>query len=562
MFLPATKQEMQQRGWNQCDVILVSGDSYIDSPYIGIAVIGRILEQAGYRVGVIAQPDIQSGVDIERLGEPALFWGVSGGSVDSMVANYTALKKKRKQDDYTPGGDNNKRPDHAVIVYSNLIRKSFKQTVPIVLGGIEASLRRIAHYDYWTDKVRGSILFDAKADYLLYGMAERSIVEVAAALKSGDSPESIRGLCYKSSQMPEGYIELPSVEQVKQDKRHFWRMFASFYAQNDPITAHGLAQLHDTRFLVQNPPQLTLSQAELDQVSDLPFTYAVHPLYAQQGEVRALDTIRFSIKTHQGCYGECSFCSIALHEGRTVRWRSTESILKEAQKIIQLPGFKGYILDAGGPTANMYGFECSKKLAQGACADKSCVYPIVCKSLRPTHEPYRKLLAKLADLPNVKKVFVSSGIRYDLLFADEKNGAAFMDQLVEQHVSGQLKIAPEHTESTVLQYMQKPPFALAVKFKQWFDTLNLKKNKKQFLTYYFIAGYPGCNVRETEQMKQKISKQLRLTPEQVQLFTPTPSTLATAMYYTEMDGPDGRPVFVEKDLNKKRKQLDILLYRR
>ncbi len=550
---------MEQRGWKQCDVILISGDSYIDSPYIGVAVIGKILVKAGYRVGIIAQPDISTDLDITRLGEPALFWGVSGGSVDSMVANYTALKKKRHQDDYTPGGNNTRRPDRAVIAYTNLIRKYHKQTAPIVLGGIEASLRRIAHYDYWTDKVRGSVLFDAKADYLLYGMAERSIVELAAALKQKRSVEDIRGLCYKSDQVPEEYWKLPTLADVKADKNKFWQMFETFYDQNDPHTARGVAQLHDTRYLVQNPPQSYLTQVEMDKISSLPYEYAVHPLDAQQGEVRALETIRFSIKTHQGCYGECTFCSIAVHEGRTVRWRSPESIVEEAKTITELPGFKGYLLDVGGPTANMYGFECLKKLKRGACSDKSCMYPEICPTLKPTHEPYRQLLETLSKLPKIKKVFVSSGIRYDLLFADKKEGAAFMENLVNNHVSGQLKIAPEHTEERILKKMNKPPFAQTIKFKQWFDQLSLKYKKKQFLTYYFIAAYPGCNERDMLAMKKQVSKELRMTPEQIQVFTPTPSTLATAMYYTELDGPYGNPIFVEKDINLKRKQMDIIL---
>ena len=557
MFIPVTKTEMNKLGWKACDVILVSGDSYIDSPYIGVAVIGRILMDAGYKVGIIAQPDMQSDVDINRLGEPALFWGVTGGSVDSMVANYTALKKRRHTDDYTPGGENTNRPDRAVIAYCNLIRRYFKETAPIVLGGIESSLRRIAHYDYWSNKVRGSILFDAKADYLIYGMAERSIIELADAVKTGQSVENIRGLCYKSSDYPDTYLKLPDLSVVKKDKRKFWEMFKIFYNQNDPITAQGIVQLHDSRYLVQNPPQFYLSQQELDHVSNLPYEYALHPYDAKKGTVRALDTIRFSIKSHQGCYGECNFCAIAVHEGRTVRWRSEDSIVQEAKKIISLDDFKGYLLDVGGPTANMYGFECKKKLERGACKDQSCIYPVVCKALKPNHEPYRKLLAKLSELPGIKKVFVSSGIRYDLLFGDQSHGERFMQQLVSQHVSGQLKVAPEHTDDKVLKEMRKPTFSQAIRFKAWFDRLSKKFGKKQFLTYYFIAGYPGCSEKQMKAMKETVSKELKLVPEQVQLFTPTPSTWATAMYYTEMD-ENGNSIFVEKDGEKKRKQLDIM----
>jgi uncharacterized radical SAM protein YgiQ len=557
LLLPATRAEMKNLGWDTCDVILISGDSYIDSPYIGVAVIGRILMDAGLRVGVIAQPDIESDKDVTRLGEPNIFWGVTGGSVDSMVANYTALKKKRKTDDYTPGGENTKRPDRAVIAYSNLIRRYYKETAPIVLGGIEASLRRIAHYDYWSNKVRGSILFDAKADYLLYGMAERSIIQLAEALKNGTSAEEIKGLCYKSTDIPESYLRLPDLSVVKKDKKKFLQMFQTFYEQNDPITANGLVQLHDTRYLIQNPPQGYLSQRELDHVSNLPYEYVLHPYDKKNGDVRALDTIRFSIKSHQGCYGECNFCAIAVHEGRTVRWRSEESIVEEAKKIISLPGFKGYLLDVGGPTANMYGFECKKKLEHGACKDQSCIFPEVCKALKPTHEPYGKLLAKLSELPGIKKVFVSSGIRYDLLFGDKSYGERFMQQLVAKHVSGQLKVAPEHTDEKVLKKMRKPSFSQAIRFKAWFDRLSAKLGMKQFLTYYFIAGYPGCSEKQMKSMKQTISKELQLIPEQVQLFTPTPSTWATAMYYTEMD-EDGNSIFVEKDGGRKRQQLDIM----
>jgi uncharacterized radical SAM protein YgiQ len=561
LFLPATKEEMNKLGWKACDVVLLSGDSYIDSPYIGVAVIGRILTDAGFKVGIIAQPDFESDRDITRLGEPKLFWGVTGGSVDSMVSNYTALKKKRHSDDYTPGGENTRRPDRAVIVYSNLIRRYYKETVPIVLGGIEASLRRIAHYDYWSNKVRGSILFDAKADYLLYGMAERSIIEVAEYLQNGKTVEDIRGLCYKSKTNPDGYLKLPDLSVVKEDKNKFWEMFEVFYHQNDPITAKGLVQLHDNRYLVQNPPQLHLTQKELDQVSNLPYEYAVHPYGAKNGPVRALDTIRFSIKSHQGCYGECNFCAIAVHEGRTVRWRSEESIVAEAKKMIALPGFKGYLLDVGGPTANMYGFECRKKLESGACQDKSCMYPQVCKALKPTHDPYRKLLERLSALPGIKKVFVSSGIRYDLLFDDRAHGEDFIQQLVANHVSGQLKIAPEHTEDKVLEKMRKPSFSQTIRFKTWFDQLSRKFGNKQFLTYYFIAGYPGCSENQMKAMKENVSRELKLIPEQVQLFTPTPSTWATAMYYTEMDGPNGNSIFVEKDGGKKQRQLDIMFER-
>ncbi len=365
-FLPATPEELAERGWDKLDVILVSGDSYIDSPFIGAAVIGRVLESAGFRVGIIAQPDIASPADITRLGEPRLFWGVTGGSIDSMVANHTASRKKRRTDDYTPGGENTRRPDRAVIAYSNLIRRCFKNTVPIVLGGIEASLRRIAHYDFWDDSIRRSILFDAKADYLLYGMADQSVLQLAQSLRAGQELTSLRGLCYISGNPRPNYLELPSFEAVSADNLAFIDMFHNFYRNSDPLSARGLTQKHASRWLVQNPPAAYPSQPELDAIYTLPFQRAQHPWYESQGKVKALETIRFSINTHHGCYGECNFCSIAVHEGRTVRWRSMDSILEEARAIIQLPDFKGYILDVGGPTANMYGFECSLE-AQAGC---------------------------------------------------------------------------------------------------------------------------------------------------------------------------------------------------
>ncbi|MCW5198468.1 YgiQ family radical SAM protein [Desulfobulbus sp. F3] len=383
-FLPATAEEVRQRHWDRLDVILVTGDAYIDSPFVGTAVIGRVLEAAGFRVGIIAQPDLNSD-DVCRLGEPQLFWGVSGGCVDSMVANYTASGKRRQQDDHTPGDLNNRRPDRAVIVYANLIRAKFKGTRPIVLGGIEASLRRIAHYDWWANAVRRSILLDAKADYLLYGMAERSAVELAECLRDGKETRQIKGLCYAASSRPDTYLALPPYEEVAGSslahKRAFTQMFRLFYANNDPLTAHGLAQHCGTRWLIQNPPQPTVTQQELDRIHNLDYQLEVHPFDRQRGAVRALDTISFSITSHRGCYGECNFCAIAVHQGRTVTWRSRPSIVREARMLSQRKDFKGRIQDVGGPTANMYGIECAKKLTQGCCPERRCLYPAVCKNL-------------------------------------------------------------------------------------------------------------------------------------------------------------------------------------
>lgn len=557
-FLPTTPADLMERGWDRLDVVLVSGDSYIDSPYIGAAVIGRQLDAAGYRVGIIAQPDIHSPEDIARLGEPRLFWGVTGGSVDSMVANYTASKKWRKSDDYTPGGENTRRPDRAVIAYCNLIRRYFKGTVPLVLGGIEASLRRVAHYDFWSDSLRRSILFDAKADYLLYGMAEQSVLELAEALRQGGGIEAVRGLCYIARQAPPGYLELPSYEAVCADPRAFIEMFHRFYRNSDPISARGLYQPHADRLLVQNPPAPYASQGQVDAVYALPFQRAQHPYYERQGAVKALETVRFSISTHRGCYGECHFCSIAVHEGRTVRWRSAGSIVAEAETLTRTPGFKGYILDVGGPSANMYGYECRRKLKLGACPDKSCLYPVVCPALKPDHAAQIALLRRLRAIPGVKKAFVASGIRYDLLLADSASGRAYLKEIVDHHVSGQMKIAPEHSEDHVLARMGKPARSELVRFKQMYDQLNAESGKEQYLTYYLIAAYPGCSEADMRRLKEFAGKTLRISPEQVQIFTPLPSTYAAVMYYTGLDPFTLEPLFVEKDPARRERQKQIV----
>ncbi|NPV56552.1 MAG: YgiQ family radical SAM protein [Anaerolineae bacterium] len=558
MFLPTTQSEAVQRGWDTLDVILVSGDSYIDSPMVGVAVIGRVLEAAGYRVGIIAQPDIQSGKDIQRLGEPRLFWGVSGGSVDSMIANYTPTNRKRRRDDYTPGGENNRRPDRAVIAYANLIRRYFKNTSPIVLGGIEASLRRVAHYDYWTDKVRRSILLDAKAELLVYGMAENTIRQLATALANGADYRDIRGLCYIASEAKAQYLELPSHEDCAADKNAFTEMFMTFYHNQDAITARGLQQAHGNRYLVHTPPNAPLTQKELDEVYHLPFKRAQHPFYEAKGTVKALETIRFSIPTHRGCYGECNFCAIAMHEGRTVTWRSQESILKEARTLTKLPGFKGYILDLSGPSANMYAVECDKKLETGACEHRNCLTPTICPALKIDHQSQIDLMRAIREIPGVKKVFLASGIRYDMLMADEQHTDAYLEELVNHHVSGQLKVAPEHSEAAVLRRMNKSDPGVLMAFKRKFDQANQRAGKRQFLTYYFIAAHPGCSEAEMRQLSRFVSKTLRIHPQQVQIFTPTPSTISSLMYYTEKDPFNGEKIFVEKNLARKDRQKQII----
>jgi uncharacterized radical SAM protein YgiQ len=562
MFLPTTIDETKRLGWNELDIILVTGDSYIDSPFIGTAVIGKVLVQAGYRVGVIAQPDISGLDDIGRLGEPRLFWGVTAGSVDSMVANTTALKKPRKSDDYTPGGENTRRPNRATIVYSNLIRRVSKNasgsTRPIVLGGIEASLRRVAHYDFWDDAVRRSVLFDAKADIILYGMAEKAVLEYAAAVRDGKDPRSVRGMCYIAKEPRQGYLELPAYETVAGDKAAFIQMFHTFYRNNDPVSAHGLYQKHGDRFLIQNPPALTETQTELDAIYGLDFERKQHPFYERQGKVKALETIGFSISTHRGCYGECNFCAIAVHEGTTVRWRSPESILAEAERLTHHPDFKGYIQDLGGPTANMYGFECDKKLARGICTTKRCVTPEVCPLMKVNHLPQIDLLQKVRQIPGIKKVFVASGIRYDMLLCDRAHGEDYLREIVTQHVSGQMKVAPEHTEENVLRYMGKPGSPALLEFKQRFDTLNREAGKRQFLTYYLIAAHPGCTEADMHRLRAFASQKLQIHPEQVQIFTPTPSTYSSLMYYTELDPFTGKPIFVEKEARRKERQKEIV----
>ncbi len=554
MFLPTTKEELELLKWDYLDVILVSGDTYIDSPYIGIAVIGKLLLSAGFRVGVIAQP-IDG--DITRLGEPKLFWGVSGGSVDSMVANYTATKKRRKSDDYTPNGENNRRPDRAVIVYCNLIRRYFKEA-KIVIGGIEASLRRVAHYDFWSNTIRKSILFDSKADILIYGMAERAILEVAETFKKGLDYKDIRGICYISKTLKDNFLELPSFDEVKSDKLKFIDMFINFYNNNDPLSAKGLYQKTDSRYLIQNPPAFYLSSSELDRVYDLNYERDVHPYYKKDGKVKALDTIKFSITTHHGCYGECNFCAISVHQGRTIRSRSHESIINEAKILTKEKDFKGYIFDVGGASANMYDYECEKKLKVGTCEDKRCLFPIKCKALKVNHKSNIELLKKIRSLNGVKKVFVASGIRYDLIADDKKYGDEYLREILTHHTSGQLKIAPEHTEENVLRAMGKPKKDILLNFKNRFDKLNRELNKKQFLTYYFIASHPNCTEKDMQNLKSFVKSELKINPEQVQIFTPTPSTFSTLMYYTELDPFTKKPIFVEKDINKKERQKAIL----
>lgn len=558
-YLPTTRAEMDARGWDACDIILISGDAYIDSPFIGVAVVGRILEREGYRVGIIGQPDITTD-DVMRLGEPKLFWGVSGGSVDSMVSNYTATKKFRNSDDYTPGGVNNARPDRATLVYTNLIRKYFKNTVPIVLGGIEASLRRVTHYDYWTNKLRKPILFDSKADYLIYGMGEGAIVALPKALSNGESPHNIRGVCYIAKEPRDGYLTLPSHAECLENKERYIDLFDMFYNHNDPISAKGLCQEVDGRYAIQNPPADYLDENEMDAVSALPFTRELHPYHRPQGAVKCLETIKFSIMTHQGCWGECNFCAIGVHQGRTIRTRSEESILKEATQFTEYKDFKGIISDVGGPTANMYGYECAKKLKHGTCDHQRCVDDTyLCKSMKVDHTRVINLLRRLREVRGIKKAFVASGVRYDLINEDKRQGYEYLKEMVKHHISGQMKVAPEHTSDHVLHLMNKPGKQTLVDFKKLYDQLNREEGKKQFLTYYLIAAHPGCTEKDMHDLKRFTSDELKMNPEQAQVFTPTPGTYSAVMYYTEMDPATRKKIFVEKDTARKEKQKQIVV---
>jgi len=558
-FLPTTPQEVQACGWSDLDVIVVTGDSYIDSPHIGAAVIGRVLLDAGYRVGVIAQPDTDSEVDILRLGRPRLFWGVTGGSVDSMVANYPPLGKRRQRDDYTPGGLNNRRPDRAVIVYANLIRRFGGSDIPIVLGGLEASLRRISHYDVWSNRVRRSILFDARAHVLIYGMGEETVLALAQTLDRKADYRDLRGICYIDRQPREGYLLLPAHDTVAADQLAFTAMFHQFYGQNDPLTATGLCQQQDTRWLIHNPPPFPPATEALDAIYELPYRHLQHPYYEARGPVRALDTIGFALTTHRGCYGECNFCAIAVHQGRTVYGRSEASLLREARRLAAHPQFKGIIQDLGGPTANMYGYECARKLEKGACPQKRCLYPRVCPQLPVNHDRLRRLMDALRNIPGIRKVFVASGLRPDLILADRQAGDRYLDTLIRHHVSGQLKIAPEHSEPHVLARMGKPPVEACTLFRTRFYQTTRRAGLEQFLSYYFIAAYPGCTLADMQGLRRYTRTQLQIAPEQVQIFTPTPSTYGTLMYHTERDPFEDSPLFVEKNPRQKQRQKEAVL---
>lgn len=558
MFIPTTIEEVNDRGWDSLDVILVSGDTYIDSSYNGTAVIGHWLMENGFKVGIIAQPSIEDESDIMRLGVPNLFWSVSAGSVDSMVANYTPTGKFRKDDDFTPGGVNDRRPDRACIAYTNLIKRYSKER-PIILGGIEASLRRVIHYDSWSDSVRRSILFDSKADAITYGMAERSNLMLAQMMRDGRDWHSVRGICYISNDIPEGYIKTASFEECEADQKAFMRAYKAFYYNSEPLTAKGLAQPHGKRYLIQNPPSPLPDTKFLDRIYGMEFENAVHPYYAAQGNVKAMDTIRNSVTTHRGCYGECNFCAIAVMQGRTVVSRSEESIIKEVERLASNPKFDGVIRDVGGPTANMYGFECFKKQRSGPCKDKRCMYPGICNALKPDHSRQIDLLRRISAVKGVKKVFIASGIRYDLILADKEHGEEYLRELISNgHVSGQMKVAPEHISDDVLKMMGKPSSDSLLEFKEMFDRVKADVGKDIYLTYYLIAAHPGCYEHHMQELLEFCHDRLKTLPEQVQIFTPTPSAVSTMMYHVRRDWEDRNNIKAEHSMQMKQRQKEIL----
>lgn len=562
-FLPISKEDMQKAGIEQLDFIYVIGDAYVDHPSFGYAIISRLLEAHGYRVGIISQPDWKDDASISVLGRPRLGFLISAGNMDSMVNHYYVSKKHRPGDAYTPGGEAFKRPDHATVVYGNLIRKSYKD-VPVIIGGIEASLRRMAHYDYWSDKLKRSILLDSQADILSYGMGEKSIVEIADALDAGIAVKDItfvRGTVYKTRDLSGIYdsVTLPSYEEMQTAPDRYADSFAVQYQNTDPFTGKTLIEEYPHQvYVVQNPPQKPLSMAEMDAVYELPYMRTYHPSYEEKGGVPAVSEIRFSLISNRGCFGGCSFCALTFHQGRTVQVRSHESILKEAELLIKDPDFKGYIHDVGGPTANFRKPSCEKQLTKGVCKDRQCLFPKPCPNLQVDHSDYLMLLRKLRALSGVKKVFVRSGIRFDYLLADKDE--TFFRELVEHHVSGQLKVAPEHISDAVLSEMGKPGRAVYEQFVRKYDKINERLGKKQFLVPYLMSSHPGSTLKEAVELAEYL-REFGYMPEQVQDFYPTPSTVSTVMYYTGIDPRNGKKVYVCRNPHEKMLQRALIQYR-
>lgn len=562
-FLPVCRQDMTARGWEEVDFVYVSGDAYVDHPSFGHAIITRLLEANGYRVGIIAQPDWKRTDSITEYGLPRLGFLVSGGNMDSMVNHYSVSKKRRQKDAFTPGGVMGKRPDYATSVYCNLIRRVYKE-VPIIIGGIEASLRRLAHYDYWSDKLKRSILLDSGADLLSYGMGERSIIEIAEALDSGIAVKDITfiaGTVYKTKDIEYIYdtVMLPSFEALQQDKKNYAKSFYIQYGNTDPFTGKYLIESYgEHQFVVQNPPSKPLEQSELDRIYSLPYMRSYHPSYEEAGGVPAISEVKFSLISNRGCFGGCNFCALTFHQGRIIQARSHESLLSEAKQFIWEPEFKGYIHDVGGPTADFRHPSCDKQMKYGVCKEKQCLFPRPCKNLKADHTDYIRLLRKLRELPNVKKVFIRSGIRFDYVMADKDD--LFLRELCEHHVSGQLKVAPEHISDAVLTKMGKPENGVYQDFVKKYKAINQKLNKEQYLVPYLMSSHPGSTMKEAIELAEYL-RDLGYMPEQVQDFYPTPSTISTCMYYTGVDPRTMKPVYVPKNPHEKAMQRALIQYR-
>ena len=559
-FLPVNRGDMEKRGWDQLDFLYISGDAYVDHPSFGHAIIMRVLENAGYKVGIIAQPNWQGTKDFKRLGRPRLGVLVSAGNIDSMVNHYTAAKKRRSEDLYSPGGKAGMRPDRATIVYCNRIREVFGD-IPILIGGVEASLRRFAHYDYWDDKVRRSILLDSRADILMYGMGERQIVELADCLDSGMDVKDItyiKGTCYLSDTDDIfDSVKIPSYEECIESKKAYAEATKLQHLEQNPYRGKTVVQKHGDKYLVQNPPQEPLSREELDRTYDLFYMKNYHPMYEKHGGVPAITEVKFSIASSRGCFGSCNFCALAFHQGRIVTSRSQESIIKEAVEMTKMPDFKGYIHDVGGPTANFRFPACKKQLTQGACKERQCLYPTPCKNMDISHKEYGELLEKLRGIKGVKKVFIRSGIRFDYLIND-KNDKFFYD-LVKHHVSGQLKVAPEHISDNVLKYMGKPSNDVYKRFAEKYKKINEQLGKKQYLVPYLMSSHPGSTLMDAIRLAVYL-KENGINPQQVQDFYPTPGTISTCMFYTGIDPMTGKSVYVPKDAKEKAMQRALLQF--
>ena len=561
-FLPVSREEMQERGWQQLDFLLISGDAYVDHPSFGPAIISRILEKQGFKVGIIAQPDWRSTNDFKKLGKPRLGVLVTAGNLDSMLNKFTAAKKFRSNDDYSPGGQSGHRPDRATIVYCNRIRELWKN-IPLIIGGIEASLRRFAHYDYWSDNIRRSMLIDSRADLLVYGMGEKQIAEISAQLAQSIAVADIcnvQGTCYRTTSLDGlwDYIEVPDYDSVSSNKAKFAEAFKIQYQEQDPIRGKTLVQRHGEYYVVQNRPALPLSSVEMDEVYDLPYQRTFHPAYEQAGGVPAIQEVKFSLVSHRGCFGGCSFCAIVSHQGRIIQSRSQESIINEAKLLIRQPDFKGYIHDVGGPTANFRLPACKYQAERGACKGKHCLAPGPCKNLETDHTDYLSLLRTLRSLPGVKKVFIRSGLRYDYLVAAKDK--EFLRELCEHHISGQLKIAPEHISAKVLRLMGKSGKEVYLKFVKAYQQMNQAIGKEQYLVPYFMSSHPGAGLNEAIELAEFI-RDLDYRPEQVQDFIPTPGSLSTCMYYTGINPLTNEKVYVAKDPLEKKMQRALLQYR-